>query len=230
MDQPTIKPFTLTRFLVEAESTGIPLTLALNKSELVNEEGFEPLFCSVESKYGLDFLAFILRDQITVIMGPSGVGKSSLINALRNKNQACDSAEDNWFEPILGSKWFEDQRVGEVSTRRGGYLADTPGFNQPSLIKVTKQSLAQAFPEHVVITFLYCFPSPRSTRLILCRYKVGDKGVQQAEQRLEPKKHGRQSRKQINKSVMDELDDDNDDNLPDEEHDPMKRAVGGQDQ
>ena len=65
---------------------------------------------------------------------------------------------------ILGSKWLEDQRVGEVSTRSGrgkhttrnvsllplsggGYLADTPGFNQPSLMKVTKQSLAQAFPE-----------------------------------------------------------------------------------
>lgn len=65
---------------------------------------------------------------------------------------------------ILGSKWLEDQRVAEVSTRSGrgkhttrhvsllpltggGYLADTPGFNQPSLLKVTKQSLAQTFPE-----------------------------------------------------------------------------------
>lgn len=38
LDQPKPEPFTLTRFLVEAESTGIPLTLALNKSELVDEE------------------------------------------------------------------------------------------------------------------------------------------------------------------------------------------------
>lgn len=38
MDQPKIDPFALTRFLVEAESTGIPLTLALNKSELVDQE------------------------------------------------------------------------------------------------------------------------------------------------------------------------------------------------
>lgn len=38
MDQPKLEPFTLTRFLVEAESTQIPLTLVLNKVELVNEE------------------------------------------------------------------------------------------------------------------------------------------------------------------------------------------------
>ncbi|KDP26789.1 hypothetical protein JCGZ_17947 [Jatropha curcas] len=177
LQQPTPEPFSLTRFLVEAESTGIPLTLALNKSELVDEEtlivwksrlrswGYEPVFCSVETKHGLDSLAFILRGQTTVIVGPSGVGKSSLINALRNNPRACDATKvDNWFDPILGSKWFEEQRVGEVSTRSGrgkhttrnvsllplsggGYLADTPGFNQPRLLKVTKQSLAQAFPE-----------------------------------------------------------------------------------
>ena len=73
---------------------------------------------------------------------------------------------------VLGSKWFEDQRVGEVSTRSGrgkhttrnvsllpvsggGYLADTPGFSQPSLTKVTKQSLAQHFPEVSSFNFAY---------------------------------------------------------------------------
>lgn len=38
LGQPKLEPFTLTRFLVEAESTGIPLTLALNKCELITEE------------------------------------------------------------------------------------------------------------------------------------------------------------------------------------------------
>lgn len=74
---------------------------------------------------------------------------------------------------VLGSKWFEDQRVGEVSTKSGkgkhttrnvsllplsggGYLADTPGFSQPSLMKVTKQSLAEYFPEVLLSTSRIC--------------------------------------------------------------------------
>lgn len=46
LDQPRLEPFTLTRFLVEAESTGIPLTLALNKTELVDNE-VELLCCHI---------------------------------------------------------------------------------------------------------------------------------------------------------------------------------------
>ncbi|KAJ4974479.1 hypothetical protein NE237_007653 [Protea cynaroides] len=280
MEQPKIEAFCLTRFLVEAESVGIPVTLALNKVELVDEEtqiawkarlhewGYDPLFCSVESKQGLDSLEFILREQTTVIVGPSGVGKSSLINALRSNQQVPHAAEaDNWFETIEGSKWFEDQRVGEVSVKSGrgkhttrhvsllplsggGYLADTPGFNQPSLMKVTKKSLAQAFPEiqrrlnarePVKCSFNDClhlgergcvvkgdwerypyylqlldeikireefslrtFGTKREGDV---RYKVGDMGIQQAEPRLELKKHRRQSRKRINQSILEELDD-----------------------
>lgn len=64
--------------------------------------------------------------------------------------------------------------------------------------------------------------------LICCRYKVGDMGVQQAEPRLEPKKHRRQSRKKINQSILDELDDD-DDEL-DLENDPIVRAVRSENQ
>lgn len=163
--------------------------------------GYEPVICSVDTKKGLDTLQFILRDQTSVIVGPSGVGKSSLINALRDNKTVIGTVEDaNWFEHVgslffiyrqpfthshksisanfwtdlspplkklfqmLGRKYFEEQRVGEVSARsgkgkhttrhvsllplsEGGYLADTPGFSQPSLMKVTKKSLAQYFPE-----------------------------------------------------------------------------------
>ncbi|RVW99321.1 Small ribosomal subunit biogenesis GTPase RsgA 1, mitochondrial [Vitis vinifera] len=251
--------------------------------------GYGPVFCSVESKFGLDTLAFSLREQTTVIVGPSGVGKSSLINALRSNHPLINvsSEENNWFDSvvlrmhhfqILGSKLLEEQRVGEVSVRSGrgkhttrhvsllplsggGYLADTPGFNQPSLLKVTTQSLAKTFPE---IRKLLSANEPEKCSFNDClhlgepgcvvkgdwerypyyfqlldeikireefqlrtlgtkregdvRYKTGDMGVKQAEPRLEPKKHRRQSRKRMNQSILDELDDlDDDDSLLDAE-------------
>ncbi|KAL1216442.1 Small ribosomal subunit biogenesis GTPase RsgA 1 [Cardamine amara subsp. amara] len=189
LDEPKLEPSILTRFLVEAESTQIPITLALNKCELVSEEeleswemrlrswNYEPLFCSVRNKIGLDAIEFNLRNQTSVIIGPSGVGKSSLINELRSSFGGGGGAIEfqEGFKPILGNmhdcenekkkkKWFGDQSVGEVSTGvgrgkqttrnvtllpipGGGYLADTPGFNKHKLLKVTKQNLPLCFPE-----------------------------------------------------------------------------------
>lgn len=64
--------------------------------------GYDPVLCSVDTKQGVDTLQFILRDQTAVTVGPSGVGKSSLINALR-ANKSIPGAvdeDDKWFEPV----------------------------------------------------------------------------------------------------------------------------------
>lgn len=66
--------------------------------------GYEPIFCSVETKAGLDSLQFNLRDQTSVIVGPSGVGKSSLINALRNNHFGLVPAEVDDFSNSVKSR------------------------------------------------------------------------------------------------------------------------------
>lgn len=57
------------------------------------------------------------------------------------------------------------------------------------------------------------------------RLKVGELGVKQAEPRLEPKKHRRQSRKTVNQSILDELDDDDDDDETLDSENPILRAM-----
>jgi ribosome biogenesis GTPase / thiamine phosphate phosphatase len=154
IEEPTLDAWQLSRFLVKAESTNMNLCLCLNKIDLVSATkrqqwqqrlqgwGYDPVFISVATQEGLEQLLPRLEGKITILAGPSGVGKSSLIN---------------WLIPAV------NQRVGRVSgklqkgrhtTRHvelfelpgGGLLADTPGFNQPNLDSDPLQ-LAQYFPE-----------------------------------------------------------------------------------
>jgi ribosome biogenesis GTPase / thiamine phosphate phosphatase len=91
---PPLEPYQLSRFLVKAESTGLDVVLCLNKGDLVSTQvqseissrllgwGYQTLFMSVKSHVNIDKITYQLQDKITVLAGPSGVGKSSLINAL----------------------------------------------------------------------------------------------------------------------------------------------------
>ncbi|KAL2611323.1 hypothetical protein R1flu_023015 [Riccia fluitans] len=192
IDQPQIDEKVLSRFLLEAESTGIDFSLVLNKVDLVEQKvveywqaklaewGYMAVLCSADRKLGLRDLTSLVKNKVTVILGPSGVGKSSLINALRDQtalplwydsekmrqavvvDEVTDGAEVSEHQ---FAEEFEALRVGEVSMASGrgrhttrhvrllripggdGLLADTPGFSQPSLAKVTSSTLAQLFPE-----------------------------------------------------------------------------------
>lgn len=72
--------------------------MAIWKSRL-HSWGYDPVFCSVETKDGIKTLQFNLREQTTVIVGPSGVGKSSLINTMRS-NKRTFVEEDYCFDPV----------------------------------------------------------------------------------------------------------------------------------
>jgi len=152
--QPPLDPMQLSRFLVKAESTGIELCLCLNKQELVSAEesrewekrlqgwGYSPFLISVETQTGLAELRQQLQDKLTILAGPSGVGKSSLINLLVPQVQLRVGAVSG----KLQRGRHTTRHVALFGLPEGGLLADTPGFNQPDL-NCDPGELASFFPE-----------------------------------------------------------------------------------
>ena len=145
----------LDRFLVAAEASEVEnIFLVINKIDLTGEEearrrfglyeevGYPVFYTSAKTAAGVDALKQQLRDRITVFAGPSGVGKSSLINCI---------------EPGLNLRVGEviDIGKGRHTTRRaelhplsgGGFIADTPGLRELGLWDVRPEELSDYFPE-----------------------------------------------------------------------------------
>ncbi|WP_341527016.1 small ribosomal subunit biogenesis GTPase RsgA [Nostoc sp. UHCC 0302] len=151
---PPLEPYQLSRFLVKAESTGLDVLLCLNKSDLISQQvqqqvsdrllawGYKPLFISVKNDINTEEVVGYLSNKITVIAGPSGVGKSSLINGLiPDANLRVGEVSGK-----LARGRHTTRHVELFELPSGGLLADTPGFNQPDL-DCTPEELVHYFPE-----------------------------------------------------------------------------------
>lgn len=153
--EPVPDPLQLTRFLLTAEATGQSVLLVFSKADQLAAEalqlwrhrvrgwGYEALFTSARTGEGLASLRTTLcQPGIAVLCGPSGVGKSSLVNALRPDLELRVAAVSG----RLRRGRHTTRHVELFPLAAGALLADTPGFNRPEL-PVDPAGLAFLFPE-----------------------------------------------------------------------------------
>ena len=153
VDAPKLHPLLLNRFIALAEKSALSeVIICVNKIDLAAEENFlsqyESLYkvlrVSAMTGAGVDELRKILSEGVTVFAGPSGVGKSSLLNAV-DKNLRLKVGSVS--EKILRGK--HTTRVAELLEFGNGFLVDTPGFSAVDLSEagIDKKNLRHCFKE-----------------------------------------------------------------------------------
>lgn len=146
------------RFLVTAEAYSVPAALVFNKLDLFSEEGLEILeeYVSIYSELGypcyevsalegtnIDQLRDLLRDKVTLVSGHSGVGKSSLINAIAPGSQLRTGSISDWSDKGKHTTTFAEM----LPLPFGGYLIDTPGIRELGIVDIEQAELSHFFPE-----------------------------------------------------------------------------------
>jgi ribosome biogenesis GTPase len=147
----------LDRLLVTAEAAGVRAMICINKVDLGVPEWLEErlaayppisypiLHVSAEAEIGIDTLKERLAGRISAFMGPSGVGKSSLLNALQpglsERISAVSGATGKGRHTTTGTRLFPLDGVD------GGYIADTAGIRALALAPETLRNLDACFPE-----------------------------------------------------------------------------------
>ena len=152
--EPSLDPLQLTRFLLTAEATGQPVLLVLTKADLVPPAeaeawcrraggwGYPVHPVSLRDGQGLDALRTALAGPgLVVVCGPSGVGKSSLLNALRPDLGLRTGAVSGRLQ-----RGRHTTRHVELFALGEALVADSPGFNRPELPD-DPTALAALFPE-----------------------------------------------------------------------------------
>lgn len=145
----------ITKFLVLAEQSGIPLILVFNKTDLVSEAeatqisqrfqkyGYRVFCSSVLQQLGRAELVAQLQGKISVFAGPSGVGKSALLNMVA----PGFALQTGKVSDKIGRGRHTTREVQLLRLNDQTYVADTPGFTQIALDDIPPHELKDYFPD-----------------------------------------------------------------------------------
>lgn len=179
--EPPLKPNLIDRLLITAEQNHIRPIICINKIDLVDAAGLQPLvgvysqmgyrvlLLSAVTGLGIGRLRHIMQHRQSAVVGQSGVGKSSLLNAI-----------DENLRLRVGTVSVESQKGRHTTTTAqllplacGGYVVDTPGVRQFQLWDVVPQEIAGFFRDLRPFVSKCRFPDCTHTHEDHCAVKDG---------------------------------------------------------
>lgn len=159
LDRPMTSTEFIDRFLVTAEAYRIPIVIVLNKMDLFAGEeyrpvvdefvdtyrgaGYEVVEVSAKSGAGIDALRERMRGRTSLFSGHSGVGKSTLINAIQPGLGLKTGAISDYHHKGKHTTTFSEI----FPLAGGGLLIDTPGIKGFGLVDIAPEELARYFPD-----------------------------------------------------------------------------------
>jgi ribosome biogenesis GTPase len=154
---PTPKWGLLDRYLVAAEAAGLPALICITKTDLAGQNselkatlaeyrriGYRVQVVSVVTAEGLDEIKQSLQDRVSVLVGKSGVGKTSLLNAIQ---PGLDLSVRAVGQGKQGKGLHTTTRLEMFRLDGGGAIVDTPGIREFGLWDVDEEDVALFFPE-----------------------------------------------------------------------------------
>jgi len=145
----------LDRIIAFSEYTGLKTVICFNKSDFVAEKvieeykaiyekvGYPVIVTSVKEAKGKEALIEILKNEITVFAGPSGVGKSSLLNMI----QPDLKLRTGEISKKIKRGKHTTRHTELISLKKGGWVVDTPGFANLDVSFIDENNLGDYFKE-----------------------------------------------------------------------------------
>lgn len=156
--QPAIKLGFIDRFLLTTTTYNIPTYIIFNKADIYEAEelefyqdiktiyeyiGYKTLLVSAETGEGIAELEAVLKDKTTLVSGHSGVGKSSLVNAIQPQLDLRTGEVSDYNEKGMHTTTFAEMHELDF----GGQIIDTPGIKELGFVHLSEQDVAHNFLE-----------------------------------------------------------------------------------